>query len=142
MTERPEQSASAASASLPDAARVFLEAARFATIATLDPDGSPHQAVAWYAFDGSNVLINSRAERHWPRNLARDPRISMAVYETDDPEHWVGLKGRALLLHEGDRAVDDIMALARRYGSEPERFRGQNRVTFRIDIERIFEYRG
>lgn len=132
-----------ASRTLSDGEREYLAEPRFATIATVDPDGSPHQAVTWYALDGDDLLINSRVERHWPRNLGHDPRISVAVHDLDDPEHWLGLKGEARLVHTGAEALDDIMALARRYGSaNPERFRGQDRVTFRVTVERVFEYFG
>lgn len=137
-----QQTDAGASAPLPDAARTFLEPPRFATISTLDPDGFPHQAVTWYVVDGDGVLINSRAERHWPRNLRRDPRISIAVYDMLDPQHWVGLKGSARLIREGDAALADIMALARRYGGNPDKYRGQNRVTFLVDVEHVFEYEG
>lgn len=137
----PRTSAPASAPSpIPDAARAFLEPARFATLATLDADGFPHQAVAWYVLDGNGLLINSRTERHWPRNLDRDPRISIAVYDMADPEHWVGIKGQARRIHEGETAVEDIIAIARRYGSDGERFRGQSRVTYRVEIERVFEY--
>jgi PPOX class probable F420-dependent enzyme len=125
---------------LPDAIRQFLERARFATIATVAADGEPHQAVIWYGLDGDAILINSRAGRRWPTNLERDPRISFAVYDDAEPEHWVGVKGRATRIREGEPAVADIMALARRYESDPEEFRGQSRVTFRVEIERVFEY--
>ena len=33
---------------LPDRVRDFLDDVRFATIATIDPDGAPRQAVVWY----------------------------------------------------------------------------------------------
>jgi hypothetical protein len=91
--------------------------------------------------DGDDLIINSRPERRWPRNLAADPRISMAIYELEQPEHWFGLKGRAELLHEGAEATADIQALARRYGGDPEKYAGQIRVSYRIRVERVFEYR-
>ena len=122
-------------------ARAFLAMPRFATIATVGPDGAPHQAVIWYMLDGDDLVINSRPERRWPRNLAADPRISMAIYEIEQPEHWFGLKGRAELLHEGAEATADIQALARRYGGDPAKYAGQARVSYRIRVERVFEYR-
>jgi PPOX class probable F420-dependent enzyme len=122
--------------------RDFLVPPRYASISTLDGDGPPHQAYVWYALQDGGLLLNSRAERHWPRNLLRDPRISVAVQDWDVPNHWVGLKGRAELLHDGDTALADIMAMARRYGEEPDRFRGQNRVSFLVRVERVFEYGG
>jgi PPOX class probable F420-dependent enzyme len=125
---------------LPPAIRDFLLEPRFATISTVNPDGSPHQAVVWYALDGDDLLVNSRVERRWPMNLARDPRISAAVYEMERPYHWVGLTGRAELEHEGDQATEDIMAFARRYGRNPDPYRGQNRVTYRVRLGKTYEY--
>lgn len=125
---------------LPERIRRFLEAPRIATISTVDADGSPHQAVTWYVVEGDAILVNSRVGRHWPRNLERDPRASLAIYEAERSSHWVGIKGTAELLRDGPSALADIMDLARRYGDDPETFRGQERVTFRILPRRIFEY--
>ena len=121
-------------------AREFLAAPRFATIGTVGPDGAPHQAIVWYLLDGDDLIINSRRERRWPRNLAADPRISIAIYEIEEPEHWFGLKGRAEPLHEGADAVADIMAMARHHEKDPQQYAGQDRVTFRIRIDSVFEY--
>jgi PPOX class probable F420-dependent enzyme len=125
---------------LPDPIRAFLAEARVATIATINPDGTPHQAVVWYRLDGDDLLITSRRERRWPRNLAGDGRISVAVHEGTRRSHWVGVKGRAELLHEGAEAVADIQALARRYGKDPQTYAGQDRVSYRIVVASTFEY--
>ena len=122
--------------------RAYLAGIRWATIATVDPDGAPHEAVIWYGLQDDGLIINSRRTRHWPRNLLRDPRITMAVQDWSDPEHWVGLKGEARLLHEGAQAIADIQALARRYDRDPSRYEGQDRLTFLVEVEQTFEYRG
>jgi PPOX class probable F420-dependent enzyme len=127
---------------LPPRIHDFLAAPRYASISTLDADRSPHQAIVWYGLEDGGLLINSRAERHWPRNLLQDPRISVAIQDWDVPNHWVGLKGRASLIHEGDAALADIMALARRYGKDPGQYSGQRRVSFLVRVERVFEYGG
>jgi PPOX class probable F420-dependent enzyme len=125
---------------IPDQIRAFLDEPRYATLSTIAADGTPHQAVIWYALDGDTILINSRRERHWPRNLVRDPRMSLAVFGVDNPQHWVGVKGRAELIRDGDLAMDDIQSLARRYGGDPSRYQGQDRVTYRVTIDSTFEY--
>jgi PPOX class probable F420-dependent enzyme len=125
---------------LPDPVRAFLAEPRIATISTINPDGSPHQAVIWYALDGDGLLINSRRGRRWPRNLLDDGRISVAVYEAERPHHWVGVKGHAQLLHEGEAAIADIQALARRYGEDPAQYARQDRVSYRIVVASTFEY--
>ena len=87
---------------LDDATRAFLEApGRFATIATIDPDGSPLQAVVWYRLepDGS-ILINSLVGRRWPDNLLRDPRMSLTVEFGYD---YVAMRGEAETSTKGTR---------------------------------------
>lgn len=126
---------------LPERIRAFLDAPRYATLSTVAPDGAPHQAVIWYTLDGDDLLINSRRERHWPRNLLHDPRMSLAITDADQPTHWIGVKGRASLIREGAAAVGDIEAMARRYdGTDGGRFTGQDRVTYRVHIDSTFEY--
>ncbi|HEY8439274.1 MAG TPA: PPOX class F420-dependent oxidoreductase [Candidatus Limnocylindrales bacterium] len=126
---------------LPDDIRAFLAAPRFATLATISPDGTPHQAVIWYAIDGDDLLINSRRERHWPRNLLQRPELSLAVQDEAEPNHWVGVKGRAELLRDGDAALADIQAMSRRYDDgDGAQFAGQDRVTYRVVVESTFEY--
>jgi PPOX class probable F420-dependent enzyme len=125
---------------LSPALRAYLEEPRYASIATISADGQPHVAIVWYLLTDDGLILNSRRERHWPQNLQRDPRISIAVQDWVRPNHWVGLIGHAELLHEGDAAIDDIMAMARRYEGDPESYRGQDRLSFLFHIDRTFEY--
>jgi PPOX class probable F420-dependent enzyme len=125
---------------IPHDVRAFLEGVRWATISTTNPDGTPHQAVIWYLVDGDKVLVNSRRGRQWPRNLERDGRASLAIQDWSEPEHWVGLRGVARVVRTGESAVRDIEAMARRYGGNPDDFRGQDRITFEISVDRAFEY--
>ena len=126
---------------LSDSQREFLDADRFATIATIDPDGSPRQAVLWYRLEGDEIVLNSRVGRRWPTNLQRDPRISIAVSDATDGYRWVGLTGSARVVSDQATAQADIAEMARRYHAhEPdeaerlirEGFEGQQRISFRV----------
>src|SRR5450756_2258817 len=77
---------------LPGPTRAFIAApGRFATLATLAPDGAPRQAVVWYRLDQDGMLvINSAEGRHWPANLRRDARVAIAIADPSDGYHWVG----------------------------------------------------
>ena len=116
------------------AVRRFLTApVRFAVIATSGADGTPHQAVVWYALDDGRILINSLVGRRWPADLQRDPRIALTVLDPDlEAELYVTVKAEAVVAATGDRAVHDIQDLARRYGGDPQRFEGLERVSFRL----------
>jgi PPOX class probable F420-dependent enzyme len=125
----------------PEPIRIFLDDLRFATIATLDPDGAPRQAVVWYAVDGDEIVINSALGRRWPANLLRDPRIAFSVADGTDGYRWVGLTGTVRVITERATTQADIAGMARRYhAGEPakaerlirDRFERQERVTFRF----------
>ncbi len=125
--------------------RDFLAApGRFATLATIDPDGAPRQAVVWYGLEPDGLItVNSADGRRWPANLRRDPRCSLTVPDGADGYAFVALVGRvAEIVDDQAVAQADIAAFARRYhADDPEkaerlivRFATQHRVSFRIEI--------
>lgn len=134
---------------LSERVRTFLDANRFATIATIDPDGSPRQAVIWYRLDGDAIVINSKDGRRWPANLRRDQRIAVAVSDGVDGYKWVGMTGTVTIVDDQPTAQADIAEMARRYhADEPEEaermiregFSTQQRVSFRIAIDAVHEH--
>jgi PPOX class probable F420-dependent enzyme len=133
-------------ATLTDAARAFLEQPHFASLATVKADGSAHQAIIWYRLDPDGlILVNSREGRLWPANMKRDPRVSLAVFWSEDPNRWVGVTGTVVeVIEDVARAREDICELAARYGDDTPStlaaFRSQPRVSFRIRIDRIHDH--
>lgn len=132
---------------LSDAQRQFLSRRGFASIATVDPDGTPTQAVVWYRLEPDDrILVNSRAGRRWCENLRRDPRVSMALIDRQDGYRWLGLAGHVdEVVEDVDHARADIIALAQRYhpeGPAPETiatFRRQPRVSFLVRIDAVHD---
>lgn len=138
-----------ASASLSQRVRTFLDANRFASLATIDLDGSPRQAVIWYRLDGDDIVVNSKAGRRWPSNLERDPRVSLAIGDQADGYRWVGLTGTATLIDDQPTAQADIAEMARRYHADDpakaerlvhNQFEKQRRMSFRIAIDAVHEH--
>jgi PPOX class probable F420-dependent enzyme len=135
--------ATASSPTLSADARRFLEAPRFAVVATLNPDGSPLQAVVWFRLDGDTIVFNSRVGRRWPSNLARDRRVSVTV---SDGYNYVDLRGEVDIDNDpavGQTVIADLSHRYRRSKEEAETeiaaFATQRRVTFRLRPSRIFE---
>jgi len=135
---------------VPASVRRFLAAPRFAVLATLDPGGTPRQAVTWYLPQPDGTLVvNSAAGRRWPANLRRDARVSVAVVDGGGYS-WVGLTGRVVeVIDDQERAQADIAAMARRYHADDpataatmiERvFRTQRRVSFRIAVDAVHDH--
>jgi PPOX class probable F420-dependent enzyme len=129
--------------------RAFLDQTRFATISTIDPDGSPRPAVIWYTVEGDEIVMNSAVGRRWPSNLLRDPRVAFSVVDSADGYRWVGLTGAVTVVEDQPTAQADIAGMCRRYHAhEPdeaeriirERFGRQARISFRLRPDRIVEH--
>ena len=127
----------------------FLAGRHFATIATLDEDGAPRQAVVWYRLEpDGRILLNSNRPRRWPRNLLRDPRVAIAIPDVEDGLRWLGFTGVVdEVIEDLDRARDDIVMLDRRYSEDgsvdPETeatFRSQQRITFLVRLTGIHDH--
>jgi PPOX class probable F420-dependent enzyme len=109
---------------------------RFATLATVDPDGWPHQAVVWFEVRDDVIVVNSMVGRRWPANLLRDPRCTLMV---EDAYDYVQVRGVAEAVRDQETAQADIAALAHRYhdAADAERlvrelFSRQERITFHV----------
>jgi PPOX class probable F420-dependent enzyme len=127
---------------LTPAQREFLEDERFAVLGTVNGDGSPHLTVMWYLLEDDEIVFNTAAGRQKPKNLDRDPRASLIVH---DGYRFVRAEGPVRRVDDRETTQQDIRRLAQRYyASESrtaeamERFSKQQRITYRMRIERIY----
>ncbi|MDX2706440.1 PPOX class F420-dependent oxidoreductase [Streptomyces sp. NPDC059718] len=108
-------------------------------LATTMPDGSPQLTQTWVDTDGEHVLVNSVQSHVKTRNIARDPRVAVAVSDPDDPSRYFQVRGRVReVTTEG--AADHIEKLSHRYTGGPYPWYGgrdQVRVVFVIEAESI-----
>lgn len=133
---------------LPDTVRAFLERPLFLSLATVDPDGAPRQALIWYRLEADGrIMVNSLVGRRWPANLLRDGRVAIAIADPADGYSWVGLTGRVDAVDDDlEPAREDIVALAWRYHPDGPtdasiaRFRSQARISFRIAIDGVHDH--
>jgi PPOX class probable F420-dependent enzyme len=113
---------------------------RFPVLAVLTPDGSPNQSVMWFDLDPDRpdtILMNTKVGRAKERFLRRDPRVSLCF---EDGLTWVALQGSVELDEDREASMRDILALADRYGSSGREFAGQERVTFRMRVEKVIRH--
>lgn len=101
-----------------DETRALLDGRNFATVATLNADGGPHTSVVWIMRDGDTVLFSVTAARRKAHNVARDPRISLTVFDTANPYRSVDIAGTAELVADPEKALP--RRLSRKYlGEDP-----------------------
>jgi PPOX class probable F420-dependent enzyme len=101
-----------------DDTRALLDGKNFATVATLNPDGGPQSSVVWFKREGDTIVFSTAAFRKKARNLARDPRVSVSMYDLANPYHSVEIRGVAELVEDHDRVLP--RELSQRYlGEDP-----------------------
>ena len=110
----------------------------FCSLATLMPDGKPQVTPVWCDFDGKYVIVNSAKGRVEDRNMRRDPRVSVAVIDPDNPYRYLQIQGRVVDITENG-ADQHIDKMAKKYlGKDkyPNRQPGEVRVLYKIEPER------
>ncbi|HET7034557.1 MAG TPA: PPOX class F420-dependent oxidoreductase [Thermomicrobiaceae bacterium] len=125
---------------LNDKVRAFLEAPRFAVLATLNQNGTAQQSTMWFELQGDSIMMNTAAGRKKVANMERDPRVSLCI---PDGYTYVTLRGRVELNPNREQGQQDIARLAVRYhGAEEAQkvipsYREQHRISIRMTIEQV-----
>jgi PPOX class probable F420-dependent enzyme len=99
--------------SLNEAVRKLLDEPNHAVLGTVNRDGSPQTSVVWVTRDGGDVLISTAAGRRKDRNMRRDPRVSLSVWDSGDPETYAEIRGLAAVTEDVGREL--AVQLAEKY---------------------------
>ncbi|MGZ8512604.1 MAG: pyridoxamine 5'-phosphate oxidase family protein [Candidatus Limnocylindria bacterium] len=113
---------------------------RYPVLAVNTADGPPSQSVMWFDLDPERpdtILMNTMVRRLKYRQLQEDPRASL-LFEAGLV--WVAMRGTVELDPTFDSALAHIQDLARRYGANPERYAGQERVIIRMRVEKVIRH--
>ena len=122
---------------LSEAMVTLLDGRNYAVLATVNPDGSPQTSVMWVGRDGADLLFSTIEGRVKYRNRVRDPRVSVTVIDSADPENYVELRGRVTISQDVGRRLDT--ELSWKYdGRDPGADRpGAVRVAVRMTVEKV-----
>jgi PPOX class probable F420-dependent enzyme len=117
--------------------RRLLDGRNYAVLATINSYGSPQTSAMWVGRDGDDLLMSTVEGRLKHRNMVRDPRVSVTVIDSADPENYVELRGLASMTPDIGRRIDT--ELSWKYdGKEPgEDKPGAVRVAVRIVVTRV-----
>jgi PPOX class probable F420-dependent enzyme len=108
-------------------------------LATAMPDGSPQLTQTWVDVDGDHILINTVEGFRKTRNVAHDPRVSVAVTDPDNLGRYYSVRGRVIEITT-DGAAEHIEQLAQKYLGRPYPWPGgrdQVRLLLRIAVDRV-----
>lgn len=124
---------------IPDTYHDLFTKKTFAHFVTLMPDGSPQVTPVWCDLQDDLIIINSARGRRKERNVARDPRVALAITDPDNPYRYIQIRGRVVEITEAG-ADDHINRMAKKYlnvDTYPYRQPGEVRVVFKVRPERI-----
>ena len=99
------------SAEIPKKYEDLFSKKAFGNLGTLMPDGQPQVTPVWVDYDGKNVIFNSAKGRQKDRNVRRDPRVAVAVFDPDNPYRYLEVRGRVVeITEQGADAHIDLLA--------------------------------
>jgi PPOX class probable F420-dependent enzyme len=104
---------------VPENVRELAKGKNFATFTTLRADGHPATQVMWVDCDDEFVLINTEKHRRKYTNVQRDPRVTVTIWNAENPYQYVEVRGIVEEFVEGPAARAHIDELAWRYVGRP-----------------------
>lgn len=99
--------------------RELAKGRNFATLTTMLPSGHPATQVMWVDCDEECVIVNTEVHRQKFRNVEQDPRVTVCIWEYDNPYRYAEVRGEVVEIVRGQRARDHIDECSERYFGRP-----------------------
>ena len=120
---------------IPSGYKDLLEKKAFASLATVNADGTPQVTPVWFDWDGSHIRVNTAKGRIKDKNMRSRPTVALAIMDPENPYRYLQIKGRVASVTEtgADAHID---SLAKKYlGKDkyPWSQPGEVRVMYEIE---------
>ena len=117
----------------------LIEGKNFANLGPLMPDGSPQVTPVWVDHDGELILVTTAEGRIKLRNVAKDPRVAVSIYEQVNPYNKVLIRGTVVEIEKkgAEEHIDKMAMKYRGLAKYPWRQPGISRVLIKIRPSRI-----
>jgi PPOX class probable F420-dependent enzyme len=121
--------------------RDIFDKKAFCYVATVGKDGTPQVTPVWCEFDGTHIVFNTARGRVKDTNLGRNPKVTLAAADPENPYRYVQVKGRVAEIteHGADPHIDKM---AKKYIGQdvyPYRQPGEQRVILRIAPDKVIQ---
>jgi PPOX class probable F420-dependent enzyme len=126
---------------LTDEVKKLVDGKNFASVATLMPDGSPQVATVWIDRDGDTIVLNAAKSRQRTKNLKRDPRVAICIFDQNNPYSSASIRGKVVEITEKG-AEEHIDKMNMKYHGTPKypyHTPNDPRVVIRVEAKRIHE---
>ena len=95
--------------------RELAHGANFAALTVNLRSGAAMTHVMWVDADDDHVLINTEVHRAKFKAVERDPRVTVTIWEKENPYTYAEVRGRVVETVRGPEARAHIDALSRKY---------------------------
>ncbi len=99
--------------------RELAKGRNFAALTTLLPGGVPQTHVMWVDCDDEHLLVNTEVHRQKFKNVSRDPRVAVAIWDAQNPYRYAEVRGDVIRTIRGQEARDHIDVLSEKYRGRP-----------------------
>jgi PPOX class probable F420-dependent enzyme len=94
----------------------LLERPLFAALGTVRPDDTVQVNPMWFLYDGEHLRFTHTTKRAKFRNLQRNPSMSLMVFDPDDPQTYIEVRGQLVeVVPDPEGAL--YVTLGQRYGN-------------------------
>jgi PPOX class probable F420-dependent enzyme len=121
---------------LPEEYRDLLDA-QVATLATVEPDGTPQLSEIWFLHDDGELRLSLNTTRRKTRNLSERPQCSLLILDLENPFRYVEIRGRARIEPDDDGSF--AHKLHGKYNADVAAYDkpGEGRVVVTIEPARV-----
>lgn len=122
--------------------RTLASGASCAAVSTMMPNGAIQTHIMWVDCESEHLRINTEVHRQKFKNIERDPRITVTLWEGSQPYRYVEVRGQVVEIIKGEAALEHIDRLAMRYAGRTfsrEAIKSE-RVILKVLPERIVRY--
>ena len=116
----------------------LLQSTTVITVATIGPKGEPQNNPVWFGWDGSHIRFSLTKGRQKYRNLVREPRIALSIFDPTNPGRYLEVRGVVRIEEDTDRRF--VNSMAKKYLNEDVYSwdqPGDERVTITIEPQHI-----
>jgi PPOX class probable F420-dependent enzyme len=102
-----------------DEVKRLAQGKNYGAFTTMLASGQPMTHVMWVDADDKYVLINTEIHRQKYKNIGHDPRVAIAIWDSENPYHYAEVRGRVVGEVTGPAARAHIDQLSEKYMGTP-----------------------
>ena len=122
--------------------KALLDGVNFPVVATVSPDGAPHSSVVWAQRDSDTVLFATARHQAKGCNLTNNPRISISLFNRDNPYQSVQIRGTTEFLDTDPERLINELAVKYTGEGQPPNNDGVDRVVVRVTPDKVTPFNG